>query len=152
MIQEVNLISLFGLLNFCSGYRAELKRLTARGAFDTIRSLIISFHISQTDLSAEGLEKITSHDIANMAQLPISEDTVHPTLEGVQIGKRTKLARMAEEIALVLSDTGNILRQGGYKSLAMFVIECTKRSTVEEGVSGSRFVHRVCYIHEMAAD
>ena len=151
-MQEVNLISLLELLNFCSGYRAELKRLTGRGAFDTIRSLIISFHISQTELSVEGLEKITGNDVAHMAQLPVSEDIVHPNLEGVYIGQPTKLARMAKEIARVLNETGKILRQGGHKSLATFVIECTKRSRVEMGISGSRFVHRVFYIHELAID
>jgi hypothetical protein len=130
-------------LNFSSGYRIELKRLTGRGAFDTIRSLVISFHISQTDLSANGLEKITSHDIASMAQLPITEDIPHPTLEGVEIGQPTKLAKMTEAIVRVLNDTGEVLKNGGYQSLGTFVIDCAKKSKREKGISGSRFIHRV---------
>lgn len=144
MLQEVNLLALLELLNFCSGYRVELKRLTGRGAFDTIRALVFSLHISQTDLSSAGLEDITAHDIANMAQLPVSEDIDHPTLQGVQIGRPTKLAKMAEDIAHVLSSTGQVLRRGGMQSLGAFVIDCAKRSMVEnKGVSGSQFVYRV---------
>jgi hypothetical protein len=130
-------------LNFGSGYRIELKRLTKRGAFDTIRALLISFHISQTDLSTEGLESMTIDGIANMAQLPVTEDVDHPDLEGVQIGQRTKLAGLVEDIVRVLNSTGEVLRRGGYQSLGTFVIDCAKRSNVDGRVSGSRFVHRV---------
>jgi len=130
-------------LNFSSGYRTELKRLTKRGAFDTIRTLIISFHISQTDLSAKGLEIINVDTIANMAQLPLTEEVDHPSLDGVQIGQRTKLARMVEEIVRVLNSTGEILRTGGYQSLGTFVIDCGKNSYINGHVSGSRFVHLV---------
>jgi hypothetical protein len=144
LLQEVNLLALFELLNFCSGYHVELKRLTGRGAFDTIRVLVISLHISQTDLSSAGLERITAHDIAEMAQLPVSEDIDHPTLQGVQIGRPTKLAKMAEDIAHVLSSTGQILRRGGIQSLGAFVVDCAKRSKVDDkGVSASQFVYRV---------
>lgn len=144
LLQEVNLLALLELLNFCSGYRVELKQLTGRGAFDTIRALVLSLHISQSDLSSVGLEKITAHDIASMAQLPVSEDIDHPTLQGVQLGRPTKLAKMAEDIAHVLSSTGQILRRGGVQTLGAFVIECAKRSKVEgKGVSGSQFVYRV---------
>lgn len=130
-------------MNFGSGYRIELKRLTKRGAFDTIRALLISFHISQTDLSTEGLEGMTIDGIANMAQLPVTEDVDHPDLEGVQIGQRTKLAGLVEDIVRVLNSTGEVLRRGGYQSLGTFVIDCAKRSNVDGRVSGSRFVHRV---------
>jgi hypothetical protein len=143
LIQEVNLIALLQLLNFGSGYRVELKRFAQRGAFNTIRALVISFHISQTDLSAKGLENMTFDGIANMAQLLTVEEVDHPSLEGVQIGQRTKLARMVEELVRVLNDTGEILRRGGYQSLGTFVIDCAKKSNVNGQVSGSRFVHRV---------
>jgi len=147
LLQEVNLLALLELLNFCSGYRVELKRLTGRGAFDTIRALVISLHISHKDLSSAGLEHITGHDIAEMAQLPVSEDMDHPTLQGVQIGRPTKLAKMAEDIAHVLSSTGQILRRGGIQSLGAFVIDCAKRSKVDgKGVSASQFVFRVRYL------
>ena len=145
LIQEVNLIALIQLLNFGSGYRVELKRLTNRGAFDTIRALVISFHISQMDLSAKGLERVTIDEIANMAQLPLTEDVNHPDLEGVQIGQRTKLARMVEAIVQVLNNTGEILKLGGYQSLGTFVIDCAKKSNVDGRISGSRFVHQVWF-------
>lgn len=143
LIQEVNLIALAELLNFGSGYRVELKRLTTRGAFDTIRALVMSFHISQTDLSAKGLESMTIDGIANMAQLPMIEEVDHPNLQGVQIGQRTKLARMAGEIVQILNNTGEVLRRGGYQNLGTFAIDCAKKSNVDGRVSGSRFVHRV---------
>lgn len=110
--------------------------------------MILSLHISQTDLSAKGLEKLTVHDIASTAQLPISEDIAHPTLEGVTIEQRTKLAKMAEEITKVLNSTGTILKCGGFQSLGTFVIDCAKKSKGEKGISASRFVHRViiCFL------
>ena len=103
----------------------------------------MSFHISQTDLSTKGLENMTGDGIANMAQLPVSVDVDHPDLEGVQIGQRTKLARMVDGIVRVLNNTGEVLRRGGYQSLGTFVIDCAKKSNVDGRVSGSRFVHRV---------
>jgi hypothetical protein len=140
----VNLIAILALLNFGSGYRVELKRLTGRGAFDAIRALVLSFHISQTDLSARGLSGMTAHDIASLAQIPVSEDTPHPTIQGLQIGQPTKLVRMAEEIARVLRETGDILVKGGYQNLGTFVIECAKRAKVDgKGVSASRFIYHV---------
>jgi hypothetical protein len=143
LIQEVNLIALAELLNFGSGYRVELKRLTKRGAYDTIRALVMSFHISQMDLSAKGLESMTIDGIANMAQLSMIEEVDHPNLEGVQIGQRTKLARMVGEIVQILNNTGEVLRRGGYQNLGTFAIDCAKKSDVDGRVSGSRFVHRV---------
>ena len=130
------------LLNFASGYRVELKRLTGRGAFDTIRALVLALHISQSDLSAKGLGNVTAVEIANMAQLPLTEESAHPTIPGITMGTRTKLAEMAESIARVLKSTGEILRKGGYQSLGTFVIDCVKRSKVngKEGVSGALFV------------
>ena len=144
MLEQVNLLAVLQLLNFGSGYCIELKRLTGRGAFDTIRALLISLQISRTDLSSAGLEKLTPHDIASMGQLPVSEDVDHPSLKGIQIGKPTKLAKMAEDIAHILSSTGQILRRGGIQTLGALVIECAKRSRIDwKGVSGSQFIYRV---------
>ena len=129
----------------------ELKRLTGRGAFDTIRALVLSFHISQTDLSAWGLSALTTHDIAGLAQLPVSEEVPHPTIQGLNIGQRTQLAKMAEEIARVLRETGELLVKGGYQNLGAFVIECAKRAMVDgKGVSASRFVYHVLSSSDVA--
>jgi hypothetical protein len=109
-------------------------------------------HISQTDLSSKGLKEVSAYDIASMAQLPISEDSEHPTLQGVTIGRPTKLAKMAEDIASVLRQTGEFLERGGYQSLGTFIIECAKRSHTDQGISGSKFIHQVyspyCVIDE----
>jgi len=76
--------------------------------------------------------------------LPISQDFEHETLRGVQIGRPTKLVRMVEEITSVLNKTGEFLVMGGYESLGTFVIECAKKSKIDEGKnSASRFVYRV---------
>lgn len=146
------MIALFALLNFSSGYRVELKRLTQRGAFDTIRSLVLSLYISQYDLSARGLEKVTDHDIVEMGQIPVSVDVKHEFMEGVTVSQPTKLKRMAENIGSVLRETGEILRSGGYQSLGTFVIECAKRSKVDgkTGASASMFIHHVlCTVSEL---
>ena len=147
LLQEVNLIALLELLNFASGYRVELKRLTGRGAFDTIRALVMALHISQSDLSAKALENVTAEVIASMAQLPITEEVSHSTLEGVTVGQKTKLAGMVERIARVLRETGEVLRRGGYLNLGTFIIECAKRSKIDgkTGISGSIFIHQVSF-------
>jgi hypothetical protein len=144
-VHEVNTLSILELLNFTSGFRAELQRLTGRGAFDTIRAFIIALHISRWDLSSLGLETITIDDVARLAQIPVVEEVEHPTLRGVHTGRRTKLARMVEMIVDVLQGTGKILTGRGYPSLGAFVIECAKRSAVEgkPGVSGGVFVRQV---------
>lgn len=122
----------------------DLKRLTGRGAFDTIRAFILSLHISRTDLSAKGVQEITGFDVASLAQIPVSEDSAHPTLDGVSIGQPTKLVKMVEEIARILRETGKILEDGRFLSLGTFIIECAKRSHVpEKGVSASRFIYMV---------
>jgi hypothetical protein len=100
-------------------------------------------HISQTDLSSKGLKEVSAYDIASMAQLPISEDSAHPTLQGVTIGQPTKLVKMAENIASVLRQTGEILDNAGYQNLGIFIIECAKRSQTDLGISGSKFIHQV---------
>lgn len=122
-----------------------LKRLTGRGAFDTIRSFIIALHISRSDLSPAGLECVTVEDIATMMQVPVTEDVLHEKVQGVMVEKRNELWKMVQMIKGVMNETGAVLRRGGYKSLGGLVVECATRSKVQgkEGVSGSYFVHHV---------
>ena len=138
-------MTLLELLNFCSGFRTDLKRLTGRGAFDTIRSFIIGLHISRSDLSPRGLEKVTVEDIVSMMQVPVTEDVPHEKVVGVLVEKRNSLWTMVGMVRDVMNETGRLLRLGGYTSLGGLVVECARRSKVEgkEGVSGSVFVHHV---------
>ena len=139
------MIAIFALLNFCSGYRNELKRLTGRGAYDTIRSLVIALHISQSDVSTKGMTVMTSEEIASIAQLPTSEYIPHPEVNGLEVSKRTELALMVDKLSQVLRETGEILQKGGCQSLGAFVIDCAKRSKVEgkQAPSASIFIYRV---------
>lgn len=139
-------MTLLELLNFCSGYRDDLKRLKGRDAMDTIRAFILSLHISRSDLSPKGLESVTIEDIATMMQIPVMEDVEHETITGVFVSMRNSLWQMVTNVRDVMVETGGVLRMGGYGSLGGFVIECAKRSKVEgkeEGISASVFIHHV---------
>jgi hypothetical protein len=107
--------------------------------------LVIAFHISQTDLSATGMQGLMTQDISRLGQIPVAEEVDHPELKGVKTGRRTKLAGMVEQIVDVLHSTGAMLKKGGYPNLGAFVIECAKRSIVDgkTGVSGGMFVRQV---------
>ena len=101
-------MTLLQLLNFCSGYRANLKRLTGRGANDTIRAFILSLHISQTDLSPAGLESMTIQEIASMMQVPVTEEVPHDTLPGVFVERRNSLWEMVRRVRDVMVETGGM--------------------------------------------
>jgi hypothetical protein len=144
-VQEVNLIAILGLLNFCSGYRNELKRATGRGAFDNIQAMVIALHISRSDVLAKGMKAMTSEEVASIAQFPTSEYRPHPQIEGLEISQPTELAPMVNKVSQVLRETGDILLLGGFQSLGTFVIECAKKSKVDgvQDPSASIFVYRV---------
>lgn len=138
-------MTLLELLNFCSGYQTDLKRLTGRGAMDTIRAFILSLHISRSDLSPKGLESVTFEDVATMMQVPVTEDVEHENVRGVIVEKRNSLWKMVGQVRDVMVETGGVLRVGGHASLGGLVVECARRSKIEgkEGVSASVFVHHV---------
>ncbi|KAJ2309557.1 hypothetical protein IWW54_003666, partial [Coemansia sp. RSA 2705] len=132
MAQELNFIAVLDLLQLGSGFRAELHYAANRGASDTIRFGCISFHISQTHLDARGLQALTLGDISQNFGIPLFGDE-RPMTKGssaVMVSEASDLRPLAEIILGCLHDTGKRLEQGGYSSLADFILKmCTEQPT-----------------------
>ncbi|BGP32088.1 hypothetical protein JCM10296v2_003867 [Rhodotorula toruloides] len=73
--EELNVLGALALLNFLSGYRHTLHRMTGRGAFSTIQMLVLSAYISSSDnpdssiLSARGMPQATVAQLADLARI-----------------------------------------------------------------------------------
>lgn len=125
---EVNFISLVDLLNFGHGYRKPLKEHTGRGAFDTIRQLMMSLYIGGTPLDAKSLSSMTAFQISEASGVPLQVEKPHETLP-VTIGEKSDAEPFIQDVKRVMNETGNLLQKSGYKDLGQFVIESCKMST-----------------------
>ncbi|KDE09371.1 hypothetical protein MVLG_00278 [Microbotryum lychnidis-dioicae p1A1 Lamole] len=127
--EELNLIAVLSLLNFLSGYREPLHRLTQRGAFSNILSLVLSAHLSAGDssssslLSAKGMHNATLTQISSMAQIQTHQEKPHPTLGPVvKVGEKDDDAfEILELIVRVLNRTGEVLKKEGKEDLGHWV-------------------------------
>ncbi|SGY62855.1 BQ5605_C007g04744 [Microbotryum silenes-dioicae] len=131
--EELNLIAyvalVLSLLNFLSGYREPLHRLTQRGAFSNILSLVLSAHLSAGDssssslLSAKGMRNATLTQISSMAQIQTHQEKPHPTLGPVvKVGEKDDDAfEILELIVRVLNRTGEVLKKEGKEDLGHWV-------------------------------
>ncbi|KAJ2781409.1 hypothetical protein H4R18_002886 [Coemansia javaensis] len=132
--QELNLVALVGLLQIGSGFRKELHAATGRGASDTVSFGCMSLHISQTPLDARGLQALALDDVAQHFGIPLlgKERPALGSTTAVTISEPSALRPLAEIILGCLQDTGRRLEQGGYSSLADFVIRtCAEKPTAE---------------------
>ncbi|SCV71642.1 BQ2448_3230 [Microbotryum intermedium] len=122
-------ISVLSLLNFLSGYRQPLHRLTQRGAFSTVLSLVLSAHLSAGDssssslLSAKGMRNATLNQIVSMAQIKTHQEKPHSTLGPVvKVGEKDDEAfEILELIVRVLNRTGEVLKKEGKEDLGHWV-------------------------------
>ncbi|GAA6016279.1 hypothetical protein JCM11491_006801 [Sporobolomyces phaffii] len=141
--QELNLLVTIGLLNFLSGYRTALHRLTGRGAYSTVLSLVLSAYLSadpgadsNSILSARGMAASTVGSIASLAQITTHREAAHPTLgPAVQVGTKDPDAfEVLELVVGVLHETGETLEALEVESLgAWFEAElCRTRGDVGE--------------------
>lgn len=138
--QELNVISITSLLNFASGYRIPLRKATGRGAWDTIRYLVVSLFLSSNAesggvdwLSTKGLILLNDEKIASLLNINLYVETPHDKLPGVTVGKLGgPLYELVVLIRTVLNETGGILEQNGYPDFGSFV-----RQAFIEGHSGS---------------
>ncbi|PIA18227.1 hypothetical protein COEREDRAFT_39873 [Coemansia reversa NRRL 1564] len=132
LAQELNLISLLGLLQVGSGFRRELHEMTGRGAADTMRFGCISLHISQTQLDAKGLQALTLGEISQNFGIPLLGEE-RPVISGttaVMMSEPSVLRPLADIILGCLQDTGRRLERGGFASLSDFVIRiCAEKPT-----------------------
>lgn len=127
-LAELNLISVLSLVNMGSGYRVPLHNHTGRGAWDSIRALILSLYIAEDDyLSAKGLKSLTAGAVAAMMNVPTHVERPHETIPGVTVGEiGGPLFDLVKLVTSLLNETGDILVSQGYPNLGSLVLEALK--------------------------
>jgi hypothetical protein len=136
ILSKLNLISVLNLLNFASGYRVPLHQQTGRGAYDSIRVLVMSMYLSSnTDgenyLSARGMATVTDQKVAEFMGLlgAIHVEKPHDTLPGIVVGELGGPAyELIRLVTRVLNETGEVLRDLGYPDLGTFVLKALQEA------------------------
>ncbi|PRP81811.1 hypothetical protein PROFUN_10800 [Planoprotostelium fungivorum] len=119
--EEVNFLSLFNLLSFGSGYRAELYRSTQRGASETILYGLLGLQIGSHRLDTEFLQNFLTTDVEKYFGIPLNvEKEIRPA---IMTEVPSELRPLAEMILKVLNNTGNILRNRAYEDFGKFVMD-----------------------------
>ncbi|KAG9078289.1 hypothetical protein FS749_009729, partial [Ceratobasidium sp. UAMH 11750] len=128
---ELNFLGTLALLNFASGYRAPLHAATGRGAYDTIRILVMGMYIDSDSglMSAQGWDRLTTTQIASLMNLSLHEEKPHPTIPGLVIGELGgPLNELVGLIVTTLKEAGQVLIKGGYDDLGAFVVEALEEA------------------------
>jgi hypothetical protein len=143
---EVNLIAILSLLNLGHGYRVPLRRATGRGAYDSIRALVLSLYLSSDAaapgvatggsgggggslMSAAGMRAVSSAAVADLMQLTnhVHVERPHPTIPALTVGQLGgPLYELVRLVTRVLNETGEFLVMGGYPDLGAYVLEALK--------------------------
>ncbi|ORZ31266.1 hypothetical protein BCR44DRAFT_1442544 [Catenaria anguillulae PL171] len=126
-IDHINLLAVRALLNFGSGYRAELKQLTGRGAWDNIQFLVLAMHLDAHPLDAQRMHSVTASELAMLANVPTHIDAPSP-IAGVTVSEPSPLVPFLNLLAQTLNDTGKILLDRGFMSLGQFVMSTIGQS------------------------
>ncbi|GAA6053115.1 hypothetical protein JCM3770_002860 [Rhodotorula araucariae] len=142
---ELNVLATIALLNFLSGYRHALHRLTGRGAYSTILSLVLAAYLSSAPdasvLSASGMAAVTVAQLADLARISTHTERQHPTLP-VQIGEKDADAfEILELLVGVLRETGAVLHAQGCRSLGVWLRAALNRADGHPGA----------LVHELAS-
>jgi hypothetical protein len=112
--EGIDLTTLFCLLQFGSGYRAELHAAVGAGASDTLLRGLLCFSLGGKQPTAGVLSLMRVAEVAEMWAIPRDADVpVGPHLPGVTISKPGPLAPLAERIAGVLTGAGGALAGAG---------------------------------------
>ncbi|KAF8518733.1 hypothetical protein JB92DRAFT_3141917 [Gautieria morchelliformis] len=132
-LSELNLISVLALVNLGSGYRVPLHAHADRGAWDSIRALVLSMYITSSAeddgdlLSARALQDISIDKVADLMQLPTHTERPHESIPGVVVGERGgPLYDLVKIVTSTLNETGSILVSQGYPDLGSFVLEALR--------------------------
>ena len=112
--EDIDLTTLFCLLQFGSGYREELHAAVGAGASDTLLRGLLCFALGGKRPTAGVLSHMRVAEVADTWALPRDADVpVGPHLPGVTISKPGPLAALAERIARVLTGAGAALEGAG---------------------------------------
>jgi hypothetical protein len=144
-LSELNFLSILSLINFASGYRVPLHRLTGRGAYDNIRALVFSLYLTSAaetggadPLSARGMAGISSQTVAELMGLSLHVERPHESIPGVTVGELGGPGfEVASLVAEAMNSTGKVLVDGGYPDLGSFVLEALKEGEKVRATKGS---------------
>jgi hypothetical protein len=141
-LDELNLLSVLSLLNFASGYRAQLHAELRRGAWDSIRAFVFGLYITSSSgdgdlLCARGLQSIELAKVAEIFGVSLHVEKPHPSIPGLTIGHLGgPMHELMTLITGVLNETGTILVNSGYPNLGALVAEALKEGDKAEKESG----------------
>ncbi|KAJ3518116.1 hypothetical protein NLJ89_g59 [Agrocybe chaxingu] len=148
-LDELNFLSVLSLLNFGSGYRVPLHTATGRGAWDSVRALTFSLHLTSTTgdgdlLSAKGLQTIDVAKVAELLGVSLHVEKPHDKLPGVVVGELGgPLYEFVGLVVSTLNQTGEILENLGYVNLGAFVAEALGEAGKVQGRSDDAAVEVV---------
>ncbi|GAA5852516.1 hypothetical protein JCM9279_003482 [Rhodotorula babjevae] len=139
VVDELNVLSTLALLNFLSGYRHILHRISGRGAYSTILSTVLAAYLSSPDslLSTTGMAGATAAQLADLARIRTHTERQHESLP-VTVGVKDDDAfEVLELLAGVLRQTGAALQAAGSDSLGAWVQD----ALIEAQGSAGAFIH-----------
>jgi len=116
--EDIDLTTLFCLLQFGSGYREELHAAVGAGASDTLLRGLLCFALTGRRPTAGALSHLRCAEVAEMWSIPRDADVPVPNLPGVTISKPGPLAVLAERITWVLNSAGAALEGAGAVSFS----------------------------------
>ncbi|KAK4050855.1 hypothetical protein OIV83_003277 [Microbotryomycetes sp. JL201] len=147
-LEELDVVCTLALLNFLSGYRIPLKRLTGRGAWDNVLALVLASHLSATDdeksnvpLSTKGMLSTNTDKLAQLMNIRTHTEKDHPTLgSAVKVGERDPDAiEILELVEKALKETGQALEQSNKRSLGEWVQD----SLIETNADAGRMLEKL---------
>eukprot|EP00644_Phytophthora_capsici_P012244 jgi/Phyca11/550712/estExt2_Genewise1Plus.C_PHYCAscaffold_380187 len=117
---EINFLTLYGLLNFGSGFRKDLHKYTNRGAHDTIVFGLIGMYISVPKLDAQFMQSLSIDLVANYFSIPLEQDEeVSP---GIYMAKPGPLKPLAVMLQKILNESGQKLIDLKMEDFGAFVL------------------------------
>ncbi|KAG7381000.1 hypothetical protein PHYPSEUDO_006553 [Phytophthora pseudosyringae] len=117
---EINFLTLYGLLNFGSGFRKDLHKYADRGAHDTIVFGLIGMYISTPKLNAQFMQNLSIDLVANYFSIPLEQDEeVSP---GIYMAKPGPLKPLAVMIQKILNECGQKLVDLKMEDFGAFVL------------------------------
>ena len=117
--EDMDLTTVFALLQLGSGYRAELHAACGAGASDTLLRGLLCFALGGRRPTAGVLQHLRAAEVADIWGIPRDVDEpVGPHLPGVTISRPGPLAPLVERITGALNGAGAALAAAGAGSFA----------------------------------
>ncbi|KAK0225724.1 hypothetical protein IW262DRAFT_709378 [Armillaria fumosa] len=150
-LAELNVLAILSLLNLGSGYRVSLHEATGRGAWDSIRALVLSMYITDEGLlTARGMQSMDVGKVAELMRVNIHIERPHESIPGVTVGELGgAMYELTTLITGVLNETGDILVGAGYPDLGTFVAQALELASDAEAIL-ERLVRAIPAFRDMA--